>query len=87
MKESNTLSVPSQMYLLFPTCTSVWMPLASCQIRLLTPSEATMRSASVSCAAVVTSRENSIRAPACAIRYGPLLVCRASGETLYRYAA
>ena len=22
-----------------------------------------------------------------AIRYGPLLVCRASGETLYRYAA
>jgi CelD/BcsL family acetyltransferase involved in cellulose biosynthesis len=23
----------------------------------------------------------------CAIRYGPLLVCRASGETLYRYAA
>ena len=24
---------------------------------------------------------------ACAIRYGPLLVCRASGETLYRYAA
>jgi len=24
---------------------------------------------------------------ACAIRYGPLLVCRASGETLYRFAA
>jgi lipid II:glycine glycyltransferase (peptidoglycan interpeptide bridge formation enzyme) len=24
---------------------------------------------------------------ACAIRHGPLLVCRASGETLYRYAA
>jgi hypothetical protein len=36
MKESNTLSVPSQMYLLLPTCTSVRMPMASCPIRLLT---------------------------------------------------
>jgi CelD/BcsL family acetyltransferase involved in cellulose biosynthesis len=35
------------------------------------------------------SQENGMasRLLACAIRHGPLLVCRASGETLYRYAA
>ena len=55
VKVSKTLSVPSQMYLLLPSWTPVWKPSVSRRVRLFTPSQATMRSASGSCEGPLTS--------------------------------